>query len=292
MQSQLDAERAAVAELRQALARAEESSAALGHDTSRGQQADEDVAYLQKSLGEARHALAAVQAELDDVRVTTAEIRQNAEQVDQQLASARSSEAQAVADHQRLAAELERERAERNSIAGELQAARKWINELSDAEAEFALPPSPSQVAAAKGPAAKGPAAKAPAAKAPAAKASATPPPPVPVEPEEGWQAVRLANRYVFNTELTVQVNGNPARLYDVSISGCQLLSATALKPNQMVKIVLPDTPPQTCAGKVVWTRLEPMAMGQPLGYRAGVRFTKVDEAAIETFASRRATPA
>ena len=61
-------------------------------------------------------------------------------------------------------------------------------------------------------------------------------------------------------------------------IGGCQLLSPTALKPNQMVRIVLPDTPPLTCAGKVVWTRLEPMGMGQPLGYRAGVRFTKADE--------------
>ena len=109
--------------------------------------------------------------------------------------------------------------------------------------------------------------------------------------PEEGWQAVRLANRYVFNTELSVQVNGDPARLFDLSISGCQLLSPTALKPNQMVKIVLPDKTPVTCAGKVVWTRLEPMAMGQPLGYRAGVRFTKADEVAIEAFAARYATP-
>src|SRR6185503_6982891 len=156
----------------------------------------------------------------------------------------------------------------------ELTAARKWINDLREAEAEFALPAAPKHV------------------EAPKAKAktptTASPPPKLKTPPagEESWQAVRLANRYVFNTELVVQVNGDPARLFDISISGCQLLSPTALKPNQMVKILLPDKPPIACAGKVVWTRLEPMGMGQPLGYRAGVRFSKVDEAAIEVFAS------
>src|SRR5205814_9860669 len=128
----------------------------------------------------------------------------------------------------------------------------------------------------------------APAKAAKAAAASAA----GPAGTEESWQAVRLASRYVFSTELSVQVNGDAARLFDLSISGCQLLSPTALKPNQMVKVLLPSKPPLTCAGKVVWTRLEPMGVGQPLGYRAGVRVTKADEAAIEAFASSRATPA
>ena len=84
-----------------------------------------------------------------------------------------------------------------------------------------------------------------------------------------------------------------PARLSDLSITGCQLLSPTALKPNHTVKVTLPDgKKPVTCTGTVVWTRLEPSAGGQAIRYRAGVRFTKVDEAAIETFASRHgATP-
>jgi hypothetical protein len=58
-----------------------------------------------------------------------------------------------------------------------------------------------------------------------------------------------------------------------------------------MVKVVFSDTAPITCSGKVVWTRLEPMAVGQPLGYRAGVKFTKADEAAIEAYAARHADP-
>ena len=38
------------------------------------------------------------------------------------------------------------------------------------------------------------------------------------------------------------------------------------------------------CKGKVVWARLELPAAGRPLGYRAGVEFTKPDTAAIEAF--------
>ena len=47
LQSQLEAERATVAELRQAAARAEELRDTLARETSRGQEAGEDVAVLQ-----------------------------------------------------------------------------------------------------------------------------------------------------------------------------------------------------------------------------------------------------
>ena len=90
---------------------------------------------------------------------------------------------------------------------------------------------------------------------------------------------MRLANRYVFGEEVAVQINGDPGRLFDLSITGCQLLSPKALKPNHTVKVTLPDEKkPVICTGTVVWTRLEPSAAGQALRYRAGVRFTKADE--------------
>ena len=310
LHSQLEAERASVAELKQAAARAEELGATLGRETSKGEEAREEIAFLHQSLDDtrqaltdtrqeldnarqeiddARQAVAAAQAELERDRSTAdrasvSELRQAIEYSDQQLASARSNEAQAVADHQKVVAQLEAMIKEREAVADELTAARKWINDLREAEAEFALPAAPKHVEP-----------HAPKAKAKAAPTTSSPPPKLKTPPgagEESWQAVRLANRYVFNTELMVQVNGDPARLFDLSISGCQLLSPTALKPNQMVKVLLPDKPPVTCPGKVVWTRLEPMGMGQPLGYRAGVRFNKTDDQAIETFAASHATPA
>jgi hypothetical protein len=268
-------------------------SATLTREASKGHEADAEVILLQKSLAEARKVLAEAQAELEAERTSMAELRGAAEYADQQVASARSNEAQAVADAQKATAQLAAIAAEREAITDELTAARKWINELRDAEAEFALPPAPPHVDAP------------PAyvtAEAPTPVSSRAPDPapiqrapdsaPTQNEPEEGWQAVRINPRFLFREGLLVQVNGDPARLFDISISGCQLLSPTALKPNQIVKVVLPlDKTPVNCSGKVVWTRLEPMAAGQPLGYRAGVRFTKADERGIEKYAARHASP-
>jgi hypothetical protein len=53
------------------------------------------------------------------------------------------------------------------------------------------------------------------------------------------------------------------------------------------VKVQLSSDPPLVCGGKVVWTRLESAGPGRPPAYRAGVRFTKPDEPAIEAFAIR-----
>jgi chromosome segregation ATPase len=295
LQSQLEAERATVAELRQAAARAEELRQTLARETSEGQEPGEEAALLQKSLAEAQKVLAQAQMELEAERTSKAELRQAAEYTDQQLASARSNEAQAVADHQKLLTQLHAMTSEREAITDELTAARKWINDLREAEAQFALPPAPPHLNApphADAPShVDAPHAKSKA-KAKGAAPAAVPDPREEGEPEEGWQAVRLAPRFLFADEISVQVNGDPARLFDISISGCQLLSPTALKPNQMVKVLLPaGKTPLACSGKVVWTRLEPMAAGQPLGYRAGVRFTKADEAGIEKFAARHATP-
>ena len=293
----LNDERATVEELRQAAARAEELRDSLAREPAKGQEAGEEAVHLQQLLVEARKVLTAAQVELEAERTLRAELLQAGESTDQQLASARSNEAQAVADHQKVAAQLQKMTEEREAITDELTAARKWINDLREAEAQFALPPAPPHGDATPHvtPHVDTP----PHADAPAkAKAKAKTPDPMPDargqgEPEEGWQAVRLAPRFLFGDEITVQVNGDPARLFDISISGCQLLSATALKPNQMVKVLLPaGKTPVPCAGKVVWTRLEPMGAGQPLAYRAGVRFTKADEAGIEKFAARHATPA
>jgi hypothetical protein len=82
-----------------------------------------------------------------------------------------------------------------------------------------------------------------------------------------------------------VEVDGGPAVLVDLSATGAQLLSPTALKPNRAVKLTLPvDGNPVLCKGKIVWARLEPASKSRPLAYRAGVCFTTADEAAVEAF--------
>ena len=74
----------------------------------------------------------------------------------------------------------------------------------------------------------------------------------------DAWVAVRLAPRYGFSEPIAVQVNGTASQLCDLSIGGCQVLSQTALKPNQTVKVTIPGTPKAiSCSGKIVWAKLE-----------------------------------
>jgi hypothetical protein len=92
---------------------------------------------------------------------------------------------------------------------------------------------------------------------------------------DSGWMPVRLAERFRFREPLAVPINGESGLLCDLSILGCQLVSATPLKPNQKVKVVLPTAAPLACTGKVMWARLEPSPKGRGFGYRAGVQFLK-----------------
>src|SRR5262249_18130492 len=118
---------------------------------------------------------------------------------------------------------------------------------------------------------------------APAPKASHKPGKPVAkLKDDPGWVSVRMAPRYGFSEPIVVQINGTPGQLTDLSVGGCQVLSPNALKPNQTVKVTLPTSPrPLNCGGKIVWAKLEAPALGRPAGYRAGVQFTKPDQAAV-----------
>src|SRR5204862_6901347 len=74
---------------------------------------------------------------------------------------------------------------------------------------------------------------------APAARAAkpAAPPPSATTPP---GSPVRRASRQAFDEDLQVLIDGSPATLIDLSISGAQVVSQSALKPNRMVKVQLP----------------------------------------------------
>jgi hypothetical protein len=101
----------------------------------------------------------------------------------------------------------------------------------------------------------------------------------------EAHDPPRRASRQAFNEDVQVQIDGSATMLVDLSMTGAQVISPTALKPNRMVKVSLPmgDTS-VTCRGKIVWARLEPPSANRSLCYRAGVLFTTPDEAALQVF--------
>jgi hypothetical protein len=95
----------------------------------------------------------------------------------------------------------------------------------------------------------------------------------------------RRASRQAFDKEIQIQIDGGATLLVDLSMTGAQVISPTALKPNRMVKVSLPmGDSAVACRGKIVWARLEPPSAGRALCYRAGVLFTTVDESAIQSF--------
>jgi hypothetical protein len=95
----------------------------------------------------------------------------------------------------------------------------------------------------------------------------------------------RRASRQAFNQDVQIQIDGSATQLVDLSTTGAQVISATALKPNRMVKVSLPlEETTVSCRAKIVWARLEPPSAGGAFCYRAGVLFTSVDEAAVQAF--------
>jgi hypothetical protein len=119
-------------------------------------------------------------------------------------------------------------------------------------------------------------AAQAPAA-APAAAAEA------PAAPPLDQRGTRRAPRFKVVEQIEVMIDGNPAVLIDVSVVGAMVVSPTSLKPNQRVRVALPDTsrPIRVGAG-VAWSAFEIPKTGPR--YRAGIEFFDADPPVLERF--------
>jgi PilZ domain len=94
----------------------------------------------------------------------------------------------------------------------------------------------------------------------------------------------RGAPRLAMAKGVEALIDGNAAVLVDLSIGGAQVLSATVLKPNQRVRLTLPDAGGIIrISGTVAWATFE-----IPPRYRAGIVFVGGGEsAAIEAYALR-----
>jgi len=127
-----------------------------------------------------------------------------------------------------------------------------------------------------------------PAASAPAAAATATPtaaapaPAPAPAAPLD-QRGTRRAPRFAVAKGIEVTIDGKPAALINVSLVGAQVVSPTILKPNQRVRMTLPDpeSPIRLMAG-VAWAAFEMPKTG-PV-YRAGIEFFDAETGNLERF--------
>jgi hypothetical protein len=100
-------------------------------------------------------------------------------------------------------------------------------------------------------------------------------------------RGTRRATRIRVQDGVEVFVDGNPALLIDISALGVQVLSAKMLKPNQRVRLSLPEGKTAIrCSGSIAWASFE-MPKGVPPRYRAGIELTSTDPVVINGFAER-----
>jgi hypothetical protein len=121
-----------------------------------------------------------------------------------------------------------------------------------------------------------------PPAPAPPVAAAPAPPAPAPAAPLD-QRGTRRAPRFGVTKGIEVMIDGNPAALINLSTVGAQVVSPTILKPNQRVRMTLPDAdgPIRLMAG-VAWAAFE-MPKSGPV-YRAGIEFYDAEAGNLDRF--------
>src|SRR6187399_1889716 len=70
------------------------------------------------------------------------------------------------------------------------------------------------------------------------------------------WHGTRRAPRYRVRQGVELQLDGNPAAVIDLSIVGAQVISPTVLRPNQKVRITIPNDDLQMrFRGAIAWAK-------------------------------------
>ena len=111
----------------------------------------------------------------------------------------------------------------------------------------------------------------------PATAAPSTPPAPL------DQRGTRRAPRFTIVSGIEVMIDGNPATLINLSIVGAQVVSPTILRPNQRVRMILPDTErPLRFAAGVAWAAFEMPKSGTQ--YRAGIEFFDAEAEPIDKY--------
>jgi hypothetical protein len=99
------------------------------------------------------------------------------------------------------------------------------------------------------------------------------------------WRGTRRAPRFKIVEGVDVTIDGNPATLMDLSVIGAMVISPTTLKPNQRIRMSLPqEKRPIRFSAGVAWAAFE-MPKGKPAPqYRAGIEFFDADADAVLKF--------
>jgi hypothetical protein len=100
--------------------------------------------------------------------------------------------------------------------------------------------------------------------------------------------STRRAPRFLMRDPLDVVVENGSASLIDISILGAQVVSGPVLRPNQKIKLALPDTRDMLhVMAHVAWSTFEKPKLVTDPYYRAGIEFTGAAQEALEDYRLR-----
>ena len=117
-----------------------------------------------------------------------------------------------------------------------------------------------------------------------AVAAVAAAPPPRPLD----WHGTRRAPRHRIRQGVEIQLDGNPAQVVDLSQVGAQVVSQTILRPNQKVRVSVPnDDFVMRFRGSIAWAKFELPDPTAPPRYRAGIEFADADARAVEAYCQK-----
>src|SRR5829696_3212810 len=102
------------------------------------------------------------------------------------------------------------------------------------------------------------------------------------------WHGTRRAPRHRIREGVEIQLDGNPVQVVDLSQVGAQVVSQTILRPNQRVRVSMPnDDFVMRFRGAIAWAKFELPQPSEPPRYRAGVEFADADGTAVESYCQK-----
>jgi hypothetical protein len=108
-----------------------------------------------------------------------------------------------------------------------------------------------------------------------------------PAAPQLDQRGTRRAPRFNVAGQVDVLIDGNQATLVNISTVGAQVISAAVLKPNQRLRMALPDGQGDIRFGaSVAWASFEYSSKSGPR-YRAGIEFINANPGAVDAYSSR-----
>ena len=121
----------------------------------------------------------------------------------------------------------------------------------------------------------------------PPAPAIAPAPRPTIVPVDAAAISTRRVPRFLVRDSLDAVVESGSASLVDISVLGAQVVSQPVLRPNQKIKIALPDTGDMLhVTAQVAWSTFEKPQVSDAR-YRAGLEFTGAAQQALEAYRLR-----